>query len=123
MHRPKLLYIEDDIPNGLIFSQVLSPYFNVEVINSVSEAVTHIEQNAYPFVLLDINLGDDKINGLEILKLIRKNPIHAHSKVIAITSYSMPWDRDNFLKQGFDDYYSKPVDLKALISNLRQTNQ
>lgn len=70
-------------------------------------------------ILLDVNLPD--INGLEIAKLLKKNPHYANIPVIALTANAMHGDRQNCLNAGCDGYIAKPVmrlELKNTINRL-----
>lgn len=67
-------------------------------------------------VLLDINLPD--LNGNELVKSIKKkNP---KMPVIAQSAYSMIEEIKNSLSFGFDDYITKPIDAKLLLSTMNK---
>ena len=43
-----------------------------------------------------------------------------HLPVIALTAYSLPGDRERFLREGFDGYVSKPLQLTDLVSEMKR---
>jgi CheY-like chemotaxis protein len=69
------------------------------------------------FIILDIQLPD--INGLEVLKKIRANPIGKDIPIIAMTSYAMSGDKERLLAAGCTSYIEKPIDPMTVISQIR----
>ena len=68
------------------------------------------------FIVLDIQLPD--INGLEVLKRIRANPIGQSVPIIAMTSYAMSGDKERLLNAGCTSYIEKPIDPMTVISQI-----
>jgi CheY-like chemotaxis protein len=65
-------------------------------------------------VLLDIQLPG--MDGYAVLKHLRADPRTAHIPVIAVSANAMPDDLRLAREAGFDDYVTKPVDLRALLA-------
>ena len=70
------------------------------------------------FILLDIQLPD--MDGLEVLKELRKSEINSDTPVIAITSYAMSGDRERLLQAGCNGYIEKPIDPVTIINQIRE---
>ena len=70
------------------------------------------------FIILDIQLPD--INGLEVLKRIRANPLGSHIPIIAMTSYAMSGDKEKLLAAGCNAYIEKPIDPTLVIGQIQQ---
>lgn len=71
-------------------------------------------------VILDIELGSSKENGMDIAARIMKD---SACGVIMVTAQGEPEDRIKGLSAGADAYFSKPVNLNELaltITNLRR---
>jgi len=68
------------------------------------------------FIVLDIQLPD--INGLEVLKRIRANPIGQTVPIIAMTSYAMSGDKERLLNAGCTSYIEKPIDPMTVIAQI-----
>lgn len=68
------------------------------------------------FIVLDIQLPD--INGLEVLKRIRANPVGQTVPVIAMTSYAMSGDKERLLSAGCTSYIEKPIDPMTVIAQI-----
>lgn len=45
-------------------------------------------------------------------------PIHV--PVIALTAYSLRGDKERFMREGFDGYVSKPMDVVQLIDEMKR---
>jgi CheY-like chemotaxis protein len=68
------------------------------------------------FIVLDIQLPD--INGLEVLKRIRANPVGQTVPIIAMTSYAMSGDKERLLEAGCTSYIEKPIDPMTVIAQI-----
>ncbi len=69
---------------------------------------------------MDINLGSNSLDGEEIMKVIKANPDNQNIKIMAVTSYAMPGDKQRFLDAGFDAYFSKPINKKEIIKEVKE---
>jgi two-component system, cell cycle response regulator DivK len=70
------------------------------------------------FIILDIQLPD--INGLEVLKRIRKHPVGQAIPIIAMTSYAMSGDKEKLLAAGCTAYIEKPIDPMLVVGQIQQ---
>ena len=70
------------------------------------------------FIILDIQLPD--INGLEVLKRIRKHPVGQDIPIIAMTSYAMSGDKEKLLAAGCTAYIEKPIDPMLVVGQIQQ---
>lgn len=71
------------------------------------EALVGLKANKPDLILMDISLPN--MDGTELLKNIRADKNLKDVPVIALTAHAMPGDRERFLRQGFDEYLSKPI--------------
>ncbi len=65
-------------------------------------------------VVLDIGMPGQR--GDEVARTIRSHPSGAGVRLIAITGWGQPSDREQALAAGFDIHMTKPVDLRRLIA-------
>lgn len=70
--------------------------------------------------LLDVGMPD--IDGHALARTIR-DTFPVAPKLVAITGYSQPQDRDAALAAGFDEHFAKPVDSAKLLSKLSPRSQ
>ena len=115
MDKIKILVVEDDETNRFIMLKNLSDKFDCDYAADGSEALKKIELTKYAVIIMDINLGNDRLNGEILMRIIKVDNHQIGTKVIAVTSYAMDGDKEHFLGAGFDLYLSKPVLKNELI--------
>ena len=111
------LIVEDNKTNQMLIKLLLEDMgLSYAVANDGVEAVHLYAQEKFDIVLMDENMPT--MNGTEAMKVIR----HRHQDVcpiIALTANAMSEDREKFLKAGFDNYLSKPIDDEELYKMLK----
>ena len=70
----------------------------------------------HALVLIDMQLPD--IDGLEVLRQLRADPTTAALQCVALSANAMPGDIQTALQAGFDDYWTKPLDMSAFLDAL-----
>jgi CheY-like chemotaxis protein len=81
-----------------------------------AQALALAQEFAPEVVLLDIGLPG--LDGYQVARLLRQMPQLRQARLIALTGYGMPTDRQRSRDAGFDHHLTKPVDpaaLRALI--------
>jgi len=112
--KPPVLYVEDDrVLNHLVKIYFRDSYETIGVFNAES-AMEKLPEYTFRFFLLDINLGEG-MNGIDLLKQIRKIPGYVKTPAIAVTAYALEGDREYLLSSGFDGYIPKPFTKKQLL--------
>ncbi len=115
----RILIAEDNLVNRELIREILSDG-EYEVIEACDgqQALQKIEEVTPDLVLLDIQMP--VLDGYQVVRRIRDNPQSTALRVIALTAYAMEGDRDRALAAGFDDYLTKPIDLKMLTRKIEQ---
>jgi two-component system, cell cycle response regulator DivK len=115
----RVLVVEDNERNMKLFRDVLaaSGYRTLEATTG-SQAVELARRHIPDVVLMDVQLPD--LDGVEALRRIRTDARTAFVPVVAVTAQAMDGDRERFLRAGFDDYLSKPVDVMKLLGVVRE---
>jgi CheY-like chemotaxis protein len=114
----KVLVVEDNKYNLQLVSYLLKRGgFEVFEMDTGVKAVDWLNSNLVDLVLLDIQMPD--VDGLEILRRIRSNG-HSYNgmKVVALTAYAMQGDKEQFTRDGFDGYISKPLNCQEFASQV-----
>lgn len=91
--------------------------FRVLTAESGEEGLKILKKENVDLVLLDIMLPG--IDGLEMLKRIRKNPVTAELPVIMLTAKSEEINKVLGLEVGADDYISKPFGIYELVARVK----
>ena len=118
MSRLNILVVEDDPINILVAEKLLEKHFNIHKAKSADEAIDSVTKTYFDVILMDINLGDDQLDGIDVMKIGNEFKISL-SKIYAVTSYALFDDR-NALKEGFDAYFSKPINKEHIIKTIHQ---
>ena len=115
----KILIVDDDIKNRKLFRVALqnSGYEIIEAENG-EQAIKLAKENLPNLILMDIQMP--VMDGISAFKVIRADENTKNIPVIALTSYAMKGDREKFLAEGFNDYISKPIDVKEFIEIVKK---
>jgi CheY-like chemotaxis protein len=114
----KVLIVEDDLINLLVAKKLLETHFTVSTASKVKDALEIVEIEKFDIILMDINLGDDEMDGIKVMKRIRSMPLSYAQKIYAVTSYAMPEDKQRFLQEGFDYYFAKPINKELIVERI-----
>ena len=67
-------------------------------------------------VIVPISLPD--LDGWEATRRLKKDAKTQHIPVIALTAHAMSGDREKAIEAGCDEYDTKPIDLRRLLSKM-----
>ena len=109
--RRKILFVEE-VAMRNVFEQVFSQNgYVVRLSESAEEALEILKQDNINVMFLDLNLPE--MNGVELCKQIRKtNPM---AIIYAITGYASLFEIVDCRNAGFDDYFTKPMNMEMLL--------
>ena len=112
----RLLLVEDEKQLSEALQQILiRNKYSVDAVYNGDEGLDYALTGVYDVIILDIMLP--KLNGLEILKMIRKRKIS--TPVILLTAKGSVEDKILGLDSGADDYLPKPFSPDELLARLR----
>ncbi|GAB5547604.1 MAG: response regulator [Sandaracinaceae bacterium] len=91
-----------------------------EVIEAASgfEALRILPREQVQLAIVDINMPD--VNGLELIRFMRKSESHKDTPLIVISSEASERDRERGLMLGANAYLAKPFTADALIALVRE---
>ena len=112
----KHVLVVDDSPTDRQIATLLLQRQGYDVTTAVDgeDALAQIATARPPLVVLDIILP--KMNGYQVLRLLKAAPETRGIKVILVSSKNQESDRFWGLKQGADEYIAKPYPDEALLS-------
>ncbi len=113
----RALVVEDDAHNAMLFRKLLEKRCGctVAVTESVEEVLGLCRSGAIDLVIMDVSLNNSRwqgraINGVEICRLLKRDPVTSHVPVVLATAHAMRGDAEQLLAEsGADDYVAKPI--------------
>ena len=117
--KKRILIVEDNLDLTYILLRLVenAGYDSILAVNG-QEAVD-MSATQYPdLILMDIMMP--VMDGLEATRLIRENPKTNSIPIIAVTAMSSMRDREKCLKNGCNDYMSKPFTPSQLAANIEK---
>jgi two-component system cell cycle response regulator len=114
----RVLIVDDLFPNVKLLETKLGlEYFDTLAAMNGPDAIAICEQGLCDLVLLDVMMPG--MDGFEVCRRLKGNPITAHIPVVMVTALDQPSDRLKGLDAGADDFLTKPVDDTALFTRVR----
>lgn len=110
----KILFVEDDLPLALGIEYTLKQEgFDVIHAKNLNEAREQYKNNEFNIILLDVMLPDG--SGYEFCKEVRVN---SEIPIIFMTACDEEGNVVMGLDMGGDDYITKPIRVKELVSRI-----
>lgn len=115
----KVLLVDDNLLNLKVAEKLLKKY-NIQVtsVNSGLECLNITKNNKYDLVLLDHMMPE--MDGIHTLYNLKKRAAGFDTPVVVLTANAIEGSKDMYLKEGFIDYLSKPIDQVELDRILRE---
>ena len=115
-----ILVVEDNENNRLLLRDVLQAQGYRTAETDTAEEGIRLAASARPaLILMDIQLP--RMNGIEALHHLRADPLTRDIPVIAITASAMTHDRQRIMAAGFDNYQTKPINVREFLDGVRTT--
>jgi DNA-binding response OmpR family regulator len=120
--KPKILVIDDE-PDAvdLIEFNLKQAGYDVAAATDGAEALVKARAIRPALILLDVMLPE--VDGLEVCKILRRDPITADTPIIMLTAKAAEIDRVLGLELGADDYVTKPFSPRELILRVKKILQ
>jgi len=114
----KKILIADDEPDILEIIQYNLVKEGYEVITAKDgdEALVKAKNNKPDLIILDIMMP--KKNGTEVCEILRSQPAFKNTLIVFLTALNDESSHIKGLETGADDYVSKPVSPKVLVSRV-----
>lgn len=114
---PSLLIVDDDELYLSILAKIFDD-FEVVTHSSGAAAIEACRHRQFSAILLDLNLGEGSMDGLQILEQIRELDGFAFTPVMAVTGYSLAETGSRLRAAGFTGYVSKPFSKDEVRSKV-----
>ena len=114
-----ILVVEDNPVNTKLFNDLLKAKgYEVSTIGRGDQALDSARKILPDLILLDMQLPG--MSGYMVTRFLKTDPEVKHIPVIAVTTYTMMYDREKAIKAGCDEYVSKPIDIKDLLKKINK---
>ncbi len=117
----KALVVDDEPMNHTVAKGIFKRYgIEVFTANSGKESIAMCETDDYDIIFMDHMMPE--MDGIEAMKHIRTVLTRRHKEIpiVALTANAVSTAKKMFLREGFDGFISKPVELPELERVLRK---
>ena len=111
----KILVVDDTPINLIVVKELLKQtLIQVDEAKSGAECLEKVTKDRYDLILLDYRMP--VMDGIETRKKLSQLPgnLNKDTPVVALTANAISGARERFLKDGFDNYMTKPIDAVKL---------
>jgi len=114
----RVLIVDDVETNLYVAKGLMAPYgLSIDTAISGFETIEKIREGAeYDIIFMDHMMP--KMDGIEATKLIRS--LGYNKPVVALTANALTGQAEMFIQSGFDDFISKPIDIRQLNMTLNR---
>jgi two-component system cell cycle response regulator len=114
----RVLVVDDILANvRLLEAKLAAEYFDVVTAMNGVDALEAVQRTKPDIVLLDVMMPG--IDGIEVCRRIKGNPLTQHIPVVMVTALDQPEDRVRGLEAGADDFLTKPVNDVSLFCRVK----
>jgi CheY-like chemotaxis protein len=108
-----ILMVDDHPGNLKLLSFILTKLgHEVRVAADAAHALTVLESFRPELILMDLQLPG--MDGLELTRQLKADPLHHGIVIVAVTASAMKGDEQKAMEAGCDGYISKPIDTRLL---------
>jgi CheY-like chemotaxis protein len=113
----RILLVEDNAALREMIHDTLKVLgYEVSLAENGEQVLQRLAASPPDLVLMDIQIPI--LDGIAVVKQIRRNPKLAALKVVALSAFAMRGDDQKALAAGFDAYLAKPVALADLRNKI-----
>lgn len=115
-----LLYIEDEPVNALLVQEALksSPQWHLVLASDGPSGLALARALRPALVISDVHLPG--LSGLDVVRALRADPGGRQLLCVALSADAMEEQIELALAAGFDDYWTKPLDLAAMPARIER---
>lgn len=117
----RILVVDDNAVNLVVMKGLLKKMkVNVETATSGVECLEMVKRTRYHIIFMDHLMPD--MDGIETLHKMNEmeDNLNKSTPVIALTANAVSGARQQYIEEGFDDYMTKPVDMKVIVKIMRR---
>lgn len=118
----RILIVDDNAVNLTVAEGLLEPLkMKIDTVISGKDAIDAITNapNQYDIIFMDHMMPE--LDGVETTHIIRSfHPEYNEVPIIALTANAVEGTRDMFFRAGMNDFVAKPIEVRMLVSKVKQ---
>ncbi|MFH2092753.1 MAG: response regulator [Pseudomonadota bacterium] len=119
INKHKVLIVDDDPSvRKLLMMALMKNEFEVDSASDGFQAGIKIIKFQPHAVILDLYMP--KLDGFEVCRQLKNDNSTSTIKIVAISGYDEPKNRERILSCGADRFFEKPVDIKVMINEINK---
>jgi two-component system phosphate regulon response regulator PhoB len=117
--KPKILIVDDEVDALEVLGFKLKEAgFNPIFAKDGARAIAAVRDEKPALMVLDLMLPE--VDGLEVCKILRRDPATVNIPILMLTAKAAEMDRVVGLELGADDYVTKPFSPRELVLRIRK---
>src|SRR5712671_6624355 len=116
---PKILVVDDE-PDAVELVEFNLKGAGYEVVTATDGSEALIKSRAHSPDLIVLDLMLPEVDGLEVCKILRRDPATAAIPIVMVTAKAAEIDRVLGLELGADDYITKPFSPRELVLRVKK---
>jgi two-component system, cell cycle response regulator DivK len=114
-----VLVVDDNSQNLKLVRVLLQAEgYDVRTAVDAEEALGELDWFTPGLILMDLQLPG--MDGLELTRRLKADPIRRDILIVAVTAYAMKGDEEKARAAGCDGYVAKPIDIETLPRIVRE---
>jgi PAS domain S-box-containing protein len=116
--RRYVLYVEDNAVNALLMRALFGrrPGWELRIAHDGATALVELDEHAPDLLLIDLGLPD--MDGIELLRRIRRRAGMERVPAVMVSAAAFEADQRRAQKAGFSEYWTKPIDVDHALQRL-----
>ena len=118
----RALVVDDEPMNLVVATGIFKEYgLIVDTAESGPEAINKYKERDYDIVFMDHMMPEmDGVEAMKIIKEIARNN-NRKTVIVALTANVLSGAREMFIKEGFDGFLAKPINVNEFVRVLKKT--
>lgn len=118
--KKEILIVDDDDLSRKLIGRLVSKEFDYEIVSKANgiEALKYAKEHVPQLIILDLMLPG--MNGFDILKKVREDPLFKDTKVVLVSAKSRSEDIERGFDLTADEYITKPFQPKEFSARIRK---
>jgi CheY-like chemotaxis protein len=110
----RIVYVEDNAANVALVQRICNmSNDDLLTFGNADDALSAIYPDTADLILMDINLGNYSMNGLELTGLLRQKGVQ--TPIVIVTAYDASGYPEQFKAADFNELVPKPVSIRGMI--------